>query len=197
MGPLSFGPPSSRESLGSGRSPGRGRSKGERESRKREFTPGRGSSSVEGGRESRKSQGGTSWGRPRLPLVFPRQTPPGREVPRSPCRMAWRCPRPQAEARLPRPAISPTPDVLRPRALRPRHGDTKFVMETEVIRHGDRGPRRGCACSPGAAWGPEPLPEASHSLASGRGQQLAGSEARELLSRVVLPSELSATGLGG
>merc|ERR1712078_530018 len=65
-----------------------------------------------------------------------------------------------------------------------------------AIRHGDRGPRRGCARSPGAAWGPEPLPEARKSLASGGGQQLAGSEARELLSRVVLPSELSATGLG-
>ena len=105
---------------------------------------------MEGGREGResgKSQGGTSWGRPRLPLVFPRQTPPGRKVPRSPCRLARRCPGPQAEARLPRPAVSPTPDVLRPRALRPRHGDTTFVMETEVIRHGDRGH---------SAWGPRP-----------------------------------------
>merc|ERR1712078_453259 len=49
-----------------------------------------------------------------------------------------------------------------------------IVMDTEDIRHGDRGPRRGCACSPGAAWGPEPLPEARNSLASGGGQPLAG-----------------------
>merc|ERR1712078_597478 len=57
------------------------------------------------------------------------------------------CLGPQAEARLPRPAVSPTPDVLGPRALRPGHGDTTFGMETEVIRHGDRGH---------SAWGPRP-----------------------------------------
>ena len=72
-------------------------------------------------------------------------------------------------------------------------------MGTEALGEAARavqGPPGGLSLSqrPGTRW---PLAEGSHLLASGRGQQLAGSEARELLSRVVLPSELSATGLGG
>ena len=72
-------------------------------------------------------------------------------------------------------------------------------MGTEALGEAARavqGPPGGLSlCQrPGTRW---PLAEGSHLLASGRGQQLAGSEARELLSRVVLPSELSATGLGG
>merc|ERR1712078_405471 len=88
-----------------------------------------------------------------------------------------------------------------------RHGDRgnsswrprTFGMGTEALGEAARavqGPPGGLSlCQrPGTRW---PLAEGSHLLASGRGQQLAGSEARDLLSRVVLPSELSATGLGG
>merc|ERR1712078_107375 len=64
-----------------------------------------------GGREGGEGvqevpQGGTSWGRPRLPLVFPRQTPPGREVPRSPGRSSP----PEAPCQ---------PHAARPRSPRP------------------------------------------------------------------------------